>query len=92
MLNREVILGMQNADVKIITWLEYLAQKDKQWVMYRRRACTQVLSLREAELGFFHFLEIVTGTFSWSQGPSTAWLVPSTVEDPACWKQVFSGR
>jgi hypothetical protein len=34
----------------------------------------------------------VTGTFSWSQGPSTAWLVPSTVEDPACWKQVFSGR
>jgi len=84
MLNREVILGMQNADVKIITWLEYLAQKDKQWVMYRRRACTQVLSLREAELGFFHFLEIVTGTFSWSQGPSTAWLVPSTVVDPAC--------
>ncbi len=31
--------------------------------------------------GFFHFLEIVTG-----------WLVPSTAEDPACWKQVFSGK
>jgi hypothetical protein len=54
-LNREVILGMQNAHVKIITWLEYLAQKDKQWVMYRRRACTQVLFLREAELGFSLF-------------------------------------
>jgi hypothetical protein len=92
MLNREVILGLQNADVKIIAWLEYLAQKDKQWVMYRRSACTQVLFLCEAQLGFFHFLEIVTGTFSWSEYPSTAWLVPSTVEDLACWKQVFSGR
>jgi hypothetical protein len=30
------------------------------------RACTQVLSLCQAELGFFHFFEIVTG-----------WLVPS---------------
>jgi hypothetical protein len=45
------------------------------------RACTQVLFLRKAELGFVHFLEIVTG-----------WLVPSTIEDPACWKQVPSGR
>jgi hypothetical protein len=33
---------------------------------HRRRACTQVLVLRKAELGFLHFLEIVTG-----------WLVPS---------------
>jgi hypothetical protein len=33
----------------------------------RIRACTQVLFLRKAELGFFHFLQIVTG-----------WLVPST--------------
>jgi hypothetical protein len=32
----------------------------------RRRPSTQVLFLHEAELGFFHFLEIVTG-----------WLVPS---------------
>ncbi len=30
------------------------------------RACTQVLFLHKAELGFFHFLEIVTG-----------WVVPS---------------
>jgi hypothetical protein len=30
------------------------------------RACTQVLFLHKVELGFFHFLEIVTG-----------WLVPS---------------
>jgi hypothetical protein len=32
----------------------------------RKRACTQALFLSKAELGFFHFLEIVTG-----------WLVPS---------------
>jgi hypothetical protein len=60
------------------------------------RACTQVLYLRKAELGFFHFLETVTGwlvgTFSWSEDPSTAWLVPSTAEDPTCWKHVSSGR
>jgi hypothetical protein len=31
-----------------------------------KRACTQALFLSKAELGFFHFLEIVTG-----------WLVPS---------------
>jgi len=37
------------------------------------RACTQVLFLCKAELGFFHFLEIVTG-----------WLLPSTSEDPDC--------
>ncbi len=35
-------------------------------ITYTRRAYTQVLFLRKAELGFFHFLEIVTG-----------WLVPS---------------
>jgi hypothetical protein len=33
---------------------------------YRRRACTHVLFLLKAELGFLHFFEIVTG-----------WLVPS---------------
>jgi hypothetical protein len=33
---------------------------------YKKRACTQVLFLSKAELGFFHFLEIVT-----------SWLVPS---------------
>ncbi len=41
--------------------------------LYRRRACTEVLFLRKAELRFFHFLEIVTGwlTFRWSEDPST---------------------
>jgi hypothetical protein len=38
----------------------------REQVENHRRACTQVLFLRKAELGFFHFLEIVTG-----------WLVPS---------------
>ncbi len=28
----------------------------------------------------------------WSEDPGTAWLLPSTAEDPACWKQVSSGR
>jgi hypothetical protein len=34
------------------------------------RACIQVLLLSRAELGFFHFLEIVKG-----------WLVPSTISE-----------
>jgi len=42
-------------------------------IMYRRRACTWVLFLSKAELGFFHFLEIVT-----------SWLLPSSTEDPPC--------
>jgi hypothetical protein len=67
------------------------------YYVYRRRACTHVLFLRKAELGFFHFLEIVTGwlagTFCcWSEDLSTAWLVPSTAEGPACWKLVSSGK
>jgi hypothetical protein len=33
----------------------------REQVKNRGRACTQVLFLRKAELGFFHFLEIVTG-------------------------------
>ncbi len=32
------------------------------------------------------------GTFRGSKESSTAWLVPSTAEDPACWKQVSSSR
>jgi len=43
------------------------ASRPKEQVSNHGRACTQVLFLRRAELGFFHFLEIVTG-----------WLVPST--------------
>jgi hypothetical protein len=45
------------------------------------RACTQVLFLRKAKLGFFHCLENsdrLASTFRWSEDPSTAWLVPST--------------
>ncbi len=47
-----------------------------------------------AELGFFHFLEIVTGRLvpSASEDPSTAWLVSSSTKDPACGIQVSSGR
>jgi hypothetical protein len=26
----------------------------------------------------------LAGTFGWSEDPSTAWLVPSTAEDPLC--------
>jgi len=48
------------------------ASRLKEQVENHRRACTQVLYLCKAKLGFFHFLGIVTD-----------WLVPSTVEDPA---------
>jgi len=43
------------------------ASRPREQVENHGRACTQVLFLHKAELGFFHFLEIVTG-----------WLVPST--------------
>ncbi len=42
------------------------AGRPREQVKNNGRAYTQVLFLRKAELGFFHFLEIVTG-----------WLVPS---------------
>ncbi len=42
------------------------AGRPREPVQNHARACTQVLFLRKAELGFFHFLEIMTG-----------WLVPS---------------
>jgi hypothetical protein len=42
------------------------AGRPREQVENHRRACTQVLFLCTAELGFFHFLERVTG-----------WLVPS---------------
>jgi hypothetical protein len=75
--------------------------------MYRRRACTQVLFLCKAELGFFHFLEIVTGwlvpsallekpSTAWVglllENPSTASVAPSAAEGPAYFNQVSSGR
>jgi len=43
------------------------ASRPREQVENHGRACTQVLFLHKAELGFFHFLEIVTG-----------WLVPCT--------------
>jgi hypothetical protein len=42
------------------------AGRHRKPVQIHGRGCTQVLFLRKAELGFFHFLEIVSG-----------WLVPS---------------
>jgi hypothetical protein len=42
------------------------ASRPREPVKNHGRACTQVLFLSKAELGFFHFLEIVTG-----------WLAPS---------------
>ncbi len=37
------------------------AGRPREQVENSRRACTRVLFLRKAELGFFYFLEIVTG-------------------------------
>jgi len=45
------------------------AGRPREQVEKHGRAYTQVLFLRKAELGFFHFLEIVT-----------SWLVPSAGE------------
>jgi hypothetical protein len=45
------------------------------------RACTRVLFLHKAELGFFSLFmnsDRLAGTFCWSEDPSTAWLIPST--------------
>jgi hypothetical protein len=41
--------------------------------MYRRRACTQVLFLQTAELGFFSLFrnsDRLAGAFRWSEDPS----------------------
>ncbi len=45
------------------------------------RACTQVLFLSKVKLGFFH-LPLV----------GTAWLVPSTAGDPACWNRFLQAN
>jgi len=60
-------------------------RKAEEQVKNHGRACTQVFFPGKAELGFFHFLEIVIGWLvPWTkEDPSTARLVPSTAEDPA---------
>jgi hypothetical protein len=64
------------------------SQITERHVLSSRHVLTaQVLFLLKAELNFFHFFrnsDRLAGTFSWSEDPSTAWLVPSTAEDPAC--------
>ena len=54
------------------------ADRPRDQVKKHGRACTQVLFLCKAELGLFHFLEIVTG-----------WLVPSAGQkipiEPGCY-------
>jgi len=42
--------------------------RQREHVKNHGRACTQVLSLRKAHPGFFHFLEIVTGRLVPSAG------------------------
>jgi hypothetical protein len=42
---------------------------------------------RESRAGIFSLFRNsgrLVGTFSWLEDPSTAWLVPSTAEDPHC--------
>jgi hypothetical protein len=43
------------------------ASRPREHVENHGRTCTEVLFLDKAELGFFHFLEIVT-----------SWIIPST--------------
>ncbi len=63
-------------------------------LLYRRMAYTQILFIRTAELRFsvFRNSNKLAGVFHWLENPSTAGLLPLTTEDPACWKQVSSGR
>ncbi len=66
------LLGMCTLNVSSIgEGLEYRPFHDLRSPPKAGRACAQVLFLGKGKLGFFHFLEIVTG-----------WLVPSTTEDP----------
>jgi hypothetical protein len=61
------------------------ASRPKEQVSNHGRACTPVLFLLKAELGFFHVLEIATGWLVPSAGqksPSTAWLLPSPQKIP----------
>jgi hypothetical protein len=64
----------------------------REQVENHRRSCTQVLFLRKAELGFFHFFingDRLAITFRSSEDPSTAGLVPSIAKDPACCENWF---
>jgi hypothetical protein len=68
------------------------ANMAREHVKNHRRACTQVLFLSKAEVGFFLLFrnsDRLAGNVRWSEDPSRAWLVPSTAEDLACWKQGF---
>ncbi len=63
------------------------AHKSREQIENYGRACTQVLFLHKAELGFFSLFrnsDRLARTFRWSEDPRIAWLVPSTAEDPAC--------
>jgi hypothetical protein len=49
-------------------YAEHKASKPREQIENYGRACTQVLFLHKAELRFFHFLKIVTGSLVPSAG------------------------
>jgi hypothetical protein len=68
------------------------AGRPREQVENHGMACTQVHFICKGEIGFFSFFrnnERLAGTFHWSEDPSTAWLVPSTAEDPPSLKTGF---
>jgi hypothetical protein len=61
------------------------ASRPKERVSNHGRACTHVLFLLKAELGFFSRFgnsDRLAGTFRWAEDPSTAWLLPSPQKLP----------
>jgi hypothetical protein len=58
-------------------------------ISIHRRACTP-MRRRAGIFSLFRNSDRLAGTFRWSEDPTR--LIPSTTEDPACWKQVSSGR
>jgi len=74
-LHQEGIMYTRKASVQALPHLRCVpeAGRPREPVENHGRACTHVLFLSKAELGIVDLLEIVTG-----------WLVPSTIEDPAC--------
>jgi hypothetical protein len=66
--------------------------RPKERVSNHGRACTPVLFLLKAELGFFSRFgnsDRLGGTFRWSEDPSTAWLLPSPQKLPLVLKTSF---
>jgi hypothetical protein len=93
-------VSYRRAWVQALLWFEICrseAGRLRERVENHRRAyILRSFSYVKQSWDFFHFLETATGWLVPSAGQKIpvqpAWLVPSTTEDPAWWKQVSWGR